>query len=518
MKEQIINKYSEDGICYPQMTINIRNKPCATTGTILDQYYLGESVIYDYVVITDKYVWISWTSSGSGRRVYMAVKDQTTGERFGICDDVPNGSGGSGGTGMPGVKKVFIDPGHGGSDPGANGNGLIEKDIVLSIAKKLGSRLQSQGISVMYSRTTDVYVGLSERAEMANNWGADLFVSVHTNAFDGSGSAYGTECYTHPNDVYTTKQLSADVAASISRKLEMYNRGHKNADFAVLRLSNMPAILVETAFIDNIGDANLLRARQDDFAAAICEAITGTDSGSIGPDVNNGFEHIVVSGQEGGEEEKRYKYNFIETALKKLHESTAQMRNEWPKNTTLTWLIDTTFYSPQDVQNFKSTINTQNMPVKIVFIHNLDQYINYMNTATVDGTGTRKQFIKEYTHFGHGEVGRILLGKDYNIEIEDIKRLDSTVFHSSFSTLFYTCNTATGYETSFANAWQQHLKGASTVACFHKTDYNNILGNTWAEKKAWGLFRGPFGYAIIGSRLYPVPDLDDSEAHWVTFG
>lgn len=75
MAETIINKYPEDGICYPRITINIRNIPCATTGTVLDQYYVGESVIYDNVIITEKYVWISWTSAGSGRRVYMAVKD-----------------------------------------------------------------------------------------------------------------------------------------------------------------------------------------------------------------------------------------------------------------------------------------------------------------------------------------------------------------------------------------------------------------------------------------------------------
>lgn len=518
--ETIVSEYPESGICYPQMTINIRSNPCATTGAILDQYYEGESVIYDYVVITNKYVWISWTSAGSGRRVYMAVKDQTTGERLGICDDVP--SGGGLGNGMPGVKKVFIDPGHGGSDPGASGNGLIEKDIVLSIAKKLGSQLQSKGISVMYSRTTDVYVGLTERAKMANDWGADLFVSVHSNALDGSGSAYGTECYTHPNDVYTTKQLSADVSASISKKLGTYNRGHKNADFAVLRLSSMPAILVETAFIDNAGDANLLRNRQADFATAICDAITGSNSGSgsTGPNESNGFEHIVMSCFEfdSTPDYKRYKFNFIETALKKLHESAYYMKNEWTKNTTLTWLIDTTSYIPAYIENFKSTVNLQRLPVKMVFVNNLDQFINYMNTGTIDGTGLRKQFIKEFTLFGHGHEGSVDIGETYSMFTKDIERLNSTVFHSFFKSVFYSCNTGTGYEYSFANAWQQHLNGLSTQACFHKTDYNNILGDNELERKAWQLLRGPFGYALMGSRNYPVPDLDDPEAHWITFG
>lgn len=63
------------------MAINIRNIQCSTTGEVLAKYYLGESVIYDYVVITNKYVWISWLGA-SGNRIYMTVKDQVTGERW----------------------------------------------------------------------------------------------------------------------------------------------------------------------------------------------------------------------------------------------------------------------------------------------------------------------------------------------------------------------------------------------------------------------------------------------------
>ncbi|EOR19972.1 sporulation-specific N-acetylmuramoyl-L-alanine amidase CwlC [Clostridium sartagoforme AAU1] len=280
--EKRVKEYSETGICYPSMTLNIRTVPCTVTGEILDQYYDGESVVYDYVVITDQHVWISWTSAGSGRRVYMAVKDQTTGERFGFCTDIP-GSGGSAGGGapMPGVKKVFIDPGHGGSDPGAAGHGLKEDEIVLNIAKKLGNLLTSKGIAVKYSRTSDVYVDLAERSRLANEWEADLFVSVHANAFNGS--SYGTECYTHPGDSSEAKQLSANVASTISSKLGLYNRGHKEADFAVLRLAKMPAILIETAFIDNEKEAIILKEKADDFANAIYKAITGSDTDSTPP-------------------------------------------------------------------------------------------------------------------------------------------------------------------------------------------------------------------------------------------
>lgn len=279
--ERRVKEYVEAGICYPNMTLNIRTMPCAVTGEILDQYYEGESVVYDYVVITDQHVWISWTSAGSGRRVYMAVKDQTTGERLAFCTDIPgSGSDGSGGGApMTGVKKVFIDPGHGGTDPGALGDNLRESDIVLSIAKKLGELLNNKGITVKYSRETDVFVGLAERAQMANEWGADLFVSIHANAYDGN--SYGTECYMHPNDTSETKQLSINVANTISSELGLYNRGHKEADFAVLRLSSMPAILIETAFIDNEEEGIILKEKSDEFANAIYKAIIGEKAEDI---------------------------------------------------------------------------------------------------------------------------------------------------------------------------------------------------------------------------------------------
>ena len=187
------------------------------------------------------------------------------------------------------------------------------------------------------------------------------------------------------------------------------------------------------------------------------------------------------------------------------------------KNTTLTWLIDTTSYTSNDLENFKSTINKHKLPVKIVFVNSLNQFINYMNTGTIDGQGVRNQFIKEYTHFGHGEKGKILIGKDYCISIEDINHLDSTVFHSSFNSLFYTCNTATGNENSFAYAWQKHLNGLSTKACFNKTDYNYILGTTWLQQQVWEMYRKDLGYSEIGSRYYPIPDPEEPKGYWVTF-
>ena len=80
--------------------------------------------------------------------------------------------------------KVFIDPGHGGSDPGAVNEsfGITEAFVNLDIAKRLQSILYARGYETMMSRTTDDFVGLRERANMANNWGANYFISVHSNA------------------------------------------------------------------------------------------------------------------------------------------------------------------------------------------------------------------------------------------------------------------------------------------------------------------------------------------------
>ena len=183
-----------------------------------------------------------------------------------------NSSSSSGGGTLPGGSiKVFIDAGHGGSDPGAVGNGLKEKDIVLSIATKLGALLNGREISIKYSRTTDTYLSLEERARLANAWGADLFVSIHANS--ATSSVRGTECYTHPTANTATKTLSANISRSIASKFGIPNRGHKEANFAVLRLSNMPSILVETAFISNSSDANLLNTRQADFSVTIANSI-----------------------------------------------------------------------------------------------------------------------------------------------------------------------------------------------------------------------------------------------------
>lgn len=153
--------------------------------------------------------------------------------------------------------KIFIDPGHGGSNPGAIGpNGLREADVNLDIALKLGRILVSWGYEVEYSRTTDKTVSLSARAEMANNWGADYFVSIHCNSNVNPDANGVSTYYLRPRTI--AESFALTVNNSLVRQTELKDLGIFSANFAVLRLTRMPAILVETAFISNPQEAALL--------------------------------------------------------------------------------------------------------------------------------------------------------------------------------------------------------------------------------------------------------------------
>jgi len=175
--------------------------------------------------------------------------------------------------------KIFIDPGHNynGADTGAQGNGLKEQEITFLIAKRLKVLLEADGHSVKMSRNalTDnvgstVSESINSRAKMSNDWGADLFVSIHCNA----GGGKGTETLIYSKGGYA-EAVAKRVQNLIVQKLDLDDRGIKvRSDLGVLRLTNAPAILIETAFIDNVSDSQKLSYRSDDFAQAIFEGIT----------------------------------------------------------------------------------------------------------------------------------------------------------------------------------------------------------------------------------------------------
>lgn len=159
-------------------------------------------------------------------------------------------------------SKIYMDPGHGGSDPGGVGNGLKEKDLVLTMAKAAKTYLEKnyEGHTVKLSRTGDIFPSLSDRTKDANKWGADCFVSLHTNA--GGGKGYETFVYTSAsaNSSKLSDALHKEIL-SVMRKYDknIADRGQKKANYAVIRESNMPAALTETGFIDSSVDAKLLK-------------------------------------------------------------------------------------------------------------------------------------------------------------------------------------------------------------------------------------------------------------------
>ena len=172
-----------------------------------------------------------------------------------------------------GYYKVFIDAGHGGTDPGALGYGYRESDLNLQVAKKVESKLKSKGIDVKMSRNSHIFYSLSERAEMANDYGADAFVSIHQNSAEAK-SANGIETY-YNRKKEEDRPLSNDIQKQVISQTGANNRGVKNAEFTVLVKSKMISALVECGFITNELEVKKLSdsSYQDKLATGIANGI-----------------------------------------------------------------------------------------------------------------------------------------------------------------------------------------------------------------------------------------------------
>src|SRR5262245_18144948 len=205
------------------------------------------------------------------------------------------GVSGGAGQGLEPLRLVVLDPGHGGHDPGATGpSGLTEKEVVLDVAKRVARKVEEDlGIKVVLTRTTDVFVPLRDRTNFANKQRADLFVSIHANAHPRSVSE-GVETYFLSSEASDTdarqtaaiengvvqletpaskakgdllKSILWDLAQSefqqessfmaetvqdsMTRSLNLVNRGVKQAGFYVLGGAAMPAVLIEIGFLTN---------------------------------------------------------------------------------------------------------------------------------------------------------------------------------------------------------------------------------------------------------------------------
>ena len=220
-----------------------------------------------------------------------------------------------------GPFKVVLDAGHGGKDPGRPAKNYSEKDIALDIVLAVGKKLEGhKDIEVVYTRKKDVFVELKERGKIANDADADLFVSVHCNAFHTQ--AFGTETYVlglHANDEnfevakqensviflednYQEKYegfdpnspeavigltlmqeefldqsllLASSIQSNFRDDLKRRDRGVKQAGFVVLHQTYMPSVLIETGFITNKEEGAFLNSKsgQDKVSGAIYDAI-----------------------------------------------------------------------------------------------------------------------------------------------------------------------------------------------------------------------------------------------------
>jgi len=160
-------------------------------------------------------------------------------------------------------KVIVVDPGHGGSDTGAIGpNNVAEKNVTLAIACDLRKLLSDEGATVIMTRSSDrdvAYIGASDidelqaRVDIANQAHANLFLSIHADAFTEYESGTTTYFYPGSND-----DLARLVQSNMVGQLKLDDRGFQPNDYYVLKYTNMPSILTEAAFISNLNEEKLL--------------------------------------------------------------------------------------------------------------------------------------------------------------------------------------------------------------------------------------------------------------------
>jgi N-acetylmuramoyl-L-alanine amidase len=233
------------------------------------------------------------------------------------------------------IKTIVIDAGHGGHDPGCHGAQNNEKEVCLSMALKLGALIKERypDIKIIYTRSTDVFVELAERANIANRNNADVFICIHANA--GSTTAYGSETYVlglHRTDAqqkvaerenasialeddkgakYRSYDLTPDGIIALQfqlavfhrqsilfaemiqkefKRIGRYDRGVKQAGFLVLYKTTMPSVLIETAFLPNPAEEKLIGTAegQQKMAQSMFQAFVNYKNATEGKTVVGG--------------------------------------------------------------------------------------------------------------------------------------------------------------------------------------------------------------------------------------
>jgi len=197
------------------------------------------------------------------------------------------------------IRTIVLDPGHGGRDPGNQEGKRQEKIFTLSFAKEVSDLLTKAGFKVSLTRSTDTTVDLPVRADLARRRGADLFLCLHFNSADGPGAAgvKGTEVYcmtpvrtsstnargegagagAYPGNRLDAKNmlLAFQIQKTITEKVGMEDRGVKRARFQVLREAEMPAVLIEAAFMTHSADSKRIYdpALRRPLAQAVVEGV-----------------------------------------------------------------------------------------------------------------------------------------------------------------------------------------------------------------------------------------------------
>lgn len=171
------------------------------------------------------------------------------------------------------MKKVFLGVGHGGTDPGATGNGFKEKDLNLSIAIACATTLQRHGVSVLLSRTKDENDTLTDEIKECNAYSPDLAIDIHNNAGGGDGA----EAFYHYGGG-TSKTLADNVLCELVN-IGQNSRGakiRKNANgrdyYGFIRETKAPAVIVECAFVDNAADIQIVNTAEKQSAAGVAIA------------------------------------------------------------------------------------------------------------------------------------------------------------------------------------------------------------------------------------------------------
>ena len=177
-------------------------------------------------------------------------------------------------------KTIVIDPGHGGNDAGAIGpTGVMEKSVTLNVALELEKLLKAEGASVIMTRTTDQTVSskgaaasdieeLQVRCDVANNIKADIFISIHADSFTKPEAKGTTAYYYGQSEDDKSKKLAESIRKALCEQIKTPSRGIKPCNFYVVRHTDMPATLIELAFISNPEEEKLLNSEDGVLKAA----------------------------------------------------------------------------------------------------------------------------------------------------------------------------------------------------------------------------------------------------------